>query len=69
MSLGIGPHEPGCECYRCENRRTMAKDELTQAYIAATKLAMEKNQVFGPDNQYFVTLQQLESIFLRLKAK
>jgi hypothetical protein len=35
--------------------------------MVAMRLAMAKDQVFGPDKQYFVTLRQLESIFLDVK--
>lgn len=26
MSLGIGPHDSDCECWRCEQRRKIAKE-------------------------------------------
>jgi hypothetical protein len=72
MSLGIGPHDSDCQCERCKSRRQefaaeIPQDDLTQAYVWATEIATRNNQTVGKDNQYFVTLQQLESIFLRIK--
>lgn len=71
MALGIGPHDPDCPCERCKSRRLQAHDiptdELTRAYLWATEIAMKNCQTTGETNEYFVTLRQLESIFLRIK--
>jgi hypothetical protein len=33
MSLGIGPHDQGCECARCQSRRALAKGKVMQQHF------------------------------------
>jgi|HubBroStandDraft_4_1064222.scaffolds.fasta_scaffold05566_11 hypothetical protein len=39
MSLGIGPHDDGCECDRCEGRRAANAQRLLQDVALALDLA------------------------------
>lgn len=39
MSLGIGPHDDGCECDRCEGRRAANAQELLQDVALKLDLA------------------------------
>lgn len=37
MSLGIGPHDPGCECWRCESRRVPTPEQLAALEVYAAE--------------------------------
>jgi len=43
----------------------LVSEESLEIYSEATKLAMKNNQVVGKNNDYYITLEQLEEIIKR----
>ena len=48
MSFGIGPHDPGCECWRCESRRRVAvKRPYMRHPPCSVECRCDGNQVYA----------------------